>query len=578
MRRSRRRNKCTRLNPPSPQNRYDGAMAELERNTSYKIHVAQREHMELASTIRTRLVSTVTKKRDKLLREKEQLDIADSSALFLNPNQFAMNIPGSPGGLLNPRKTRHMRHARVTEHDDTTAAAGATTASLTAPMTAAAAAAAATTTTTMTTTTPTTASATTDRGRKRKPAPDDDGTDSPAPLHSFRPLPHSRSDMMRAANPSPYRDARDKTLYAQYEAPVFSIERLFTDKELAHATTIAQISTHHFFHQQPAPAAVAAAAATNGHAPAAHTSQSAAASLSLHTNGHAPSTTALSLDGATDLFSNQHTGVTDDSAQANGATPPPGSLQAPDMERTVSYHATRNATRANPLAALSEAAALTSTTNFTPHLIPITRTDKGAPTPPGVDLVQADNDISLMFREDDNPSLSAADSADVNMDDRMPDSSLRNLRNRFLDQACATALGNAPFRLPIVENGPAHINFQLGVARLPGYGYADAATLRLHMPNAGAPVTSSASAVGAPALPLINDNLSVAGLGVTGLGGGEAMSRTTSFAGSDVGTASGAAVNGSGASTNGASLSALATNGDSGAGGPAMRRVRSRLI
>lgn len=453
--------------------------------------------MELAKTIRTRLVTSVTKKRDKLLKEKEQLDIADSSALFLNPNQFTMNIPGSPGGITNPRKTRHMRH-RVGDQDE----------------------------------------ASLDRGRKRKAPADDDGTDSPAP--SFRPLPN---DTNGAA--SPYRDARDKTLFTQYEAPVFSIDKLFTDKELAHATTIASIATHHFFHQQATPPS--GDSATNSH---------------LHANPNT-STSVLSLDGSTDIH-NSHDSA---DAQLNG-TPPPSQLQAPEMERAISHHATRNATRSNPLAALSEAAALTSTNTFVPTLIPITRTDKGAPTPPGVDMVQADSDVALMFREDDIPATATSNGIHHGANDEgmeidskhLPESSLRNLRDRFLEQAVRDAMGNAPFRLPLVETGPAHINFLNGVARLPGYGYADPASLRFHMPNGGVP--STANPAGAPALPLVNENLAAV------LAGGESMSRTTSFAGSDAGATNGNG-NGNGNGNNTANADGA---------GAAMRRVRNRLI
>lgn len=484
-------------------------MAELERNTSYKIHVAQREHMELASTVRTRLITSVTKKRDKLLREKEQLDIADSSALFLNPSQFSMNIPGSPGGVLNPRNTRFMRH-RIGNPDD----------------------------------------ASLERGRKRKAPVDDEGTDSPAP--AFRPL--SNDNNNGAA--SPFRDAREKTVYTQYEAPVFSIDRLFTDKELAHATTIAQIATHQFFHQQqPTPQTAEAAAAATMAGLAQPT-----------TNGHA-SAQPMSLDGAADVTAASIlASVADGGDAAANGTPPPSQPQASEMERTISHHATRNATRANPLAALSEAAALTSTNNFTPHLIPITRTDKGAPTPPGVDLGQADSDISLMFREDEPLPAPIANSSHPEEDtsgDGFPESSLRALRDRFLEQATRYSGGNAPFRLPLTETGPSHINYLGGVARLPAYGYADPASMRFHMPNGGVP--SSTTAIAAPALPLVNENLGA----VLG-GGAEAMSRTTSFAGSDAG-----ATNGYG---NGNTLANI--NGDAVAGveGAAMRRVRNRLI
>lgn len=44
------------------------------------------------------------------MREKEQLDIADTNALLLHPNQFSITNPASPSGLHGNRKTRHTRH------------------------------------------------------------------------------------------------------------------------------------------------------------------------------------------------------------------------------------------------------------------------------------------------------------------------------------------------------------------------------------------------------------------------------------------------------------------------------------
>ena len=44
------------------------------------------------------------------MREKEHLDIADTSALLLHPSQFSITNPASPGGIHGNRKTRHTRH------------------------------------------------------------------------------------------------------------------------------------------------------------------------------------------------------------------------------------------------------------------------------------------------------------------------------------------------------------------------------------------------------------------------------------------------------------------------------------
>lgn len=55
-------------------------------------------------------MQTISGKKARLMREKEQLDIADTNALLLHPNQFSITNPASPGGIHGNRKTRHTRH------------------------------------------------------------------------------------------------------------------------------------------------------------------------------------------------------------------------------------------------------------------------------------------------------------------------------------------------------------------------------------------------------------------------------------------------------------------------------------
>lgn len=55
-------------------------------------------------------MQTLSNKKNRLTREKEQLDIADTNALLLHPNQFSITNPASPGGIHGNRKTRHTRH------------------------------------------------------------------------------------------------------------------------------------------------------------------------------------------------------------------------------------------------------------------------------------------------------------------------------------------------------------------------------------------------------------------------------------------------------------------------------------
>jgi hypothetical protein len=198
------------------------------------------------------------------------------------------------------------------------------------------------------------------------------------------------------------------------------------------------------------------------------------------------------------------------------------------MERNISHHATRGATRANPLAALSEAAALTSTSTnpFVPVLIPITKTDKGAPTPPGVSANEVDSDIALMLREDDAPTSNPEQ--DVNP------SNLQQIRERLLEQACQTTQGVAPFRLPILETGPAAISG--GVNRIPPYGFADPDSLRFALRNGAGVGTAAAVVPLASAVNGIGSALTAAPASV--IGAAIPMSRTTSYAGSEAGAGS----------------------------------------
>ena len=50
------------------------------------------------------------KKKNQMLREKEQLDIADTNALLHHPSQFSITHPVSPNNGQSNRKTRHTRH------------------------------------------------------------------------------------------------------------------------------------------------------------------------------------------------------------------------------------------------------------------------------------------------------------------------------------------------------------------------------------------------------------------------------------------------------------------------------------
>jgi len=201
------------------------------------------------------------------LREKEQLDIGDSNALLLHPNQFSIGNPASPGTGAK-RATRHAGKRAVVDPDDPS--------SLLAQ----------------------------EGKRKRRALFEEAEGQSPAPGPS-------RIDLGAA---SPFRDARAKNAFHQYEAPAYSIDRLFTEKELSMAMNTAAIAATNFF--------VKSKAQGNG-----------------QNNGNG-------LGGGVDGYDGIAVGsapqiVTDGEVEDSGT--PAGA----EMERTVSqsYHATRGATR-----------------------------------------------------------------------------------------------------------------------------------------------------------------------------------------------------------------------------------------
>jgi hypothetical protein len=219
------------------------------------------------------LIQQLTHKKNRLLKEKEQLDIGDSNALLLHPNQFNLANPASPGAG-HKRATRNTGR-RGGDQDDSMNLGG------------------------------------TDR-RKRKALADDNEGQSGASPPRVEP---SSSTFL-------WRDSNARNTYHQYEAPVYSIDRLFTDKELQLAMNNAALS------------------ATNSLLKDNSRSNS-------QPNGDGPSTRPIESE---DIATGPATNIPEVEAEDNtGAT---------EMERTVSqsYHQTRGATK-NALLDLAAAAA-----------------------------------------------------------------------------------------------------------------------------------------------------------------------------------------------------------------------------
>jgi hypothetical protein len=206
-------------------------------------------------------VQSLSHKKQRLVKEKEHLDIADTNTLLLHPSQFSITNPSSPGGPQNGgRKTRYTRH-RVDPEElgSGLAAEGA-------------------------------------NKRKRKVVDDEPGSPS------------------RDGISTPAERAKAK-IAAHQTAPLYSINSLFTDKELTFQTHQAHIATRHFF------------------------------SISRREgNANGSRKRSRDSDGENSADSGDESGQEED-----------GALEAPEMDRTASqtFHVTRSTRNTGAMAGLN---------------------------------------------------------------------------------------------------------------------------------------------------------------------------------------------------------------------------------
>lgn len=195
----------------SSQNRHEYSLANLKREYDFKLQLAAEECDILAQTLRERLYQSLNSRKNRLLKEKDTMDISDTNTLLLHPNHFSLTNPASPGGIQSNRKTRHTRH-RVDVDELGNGLLSETM-----------------------------------NKRKRK-APLDEDPGSPGRDHGIM-TPQERS---RARNMS------------RQTAPLYSIHSLFTDKELALHSNEAHVAAAHFLATSKERANGGSGAATNG--------------------------------------------------------------------------------------------------------------------------------------------------------------------------------------------------------------------------------------------------------------------------------------------------------------------------
>lgn len=279
-------------------------------------------------------MQSVTQKKARLLRDKEQLDIADSSALLLNPNQFSLGNPASPGGPQNGRKTRHTR-LRAVDGDDVGVAAQE------------------------------------GNKRKRKTAMEENDHESPAPL----------TRLLDNRVTTPFRDNRAKVIHSQFEAPLFSVERLFTEKELALNLNKAHMVTSELLVRSQ-----------------------------MQANGMFGPTRSVDQDIVESVVSADVPAEVVDNADVDGQNADASMLLNlfPHPSTAATGHATRSTQRttANPLGDLASVA--TAVAPFPPVQISAASGKSGpphAPSWPGLSEAEVQNDLALMRLDPSDPLI-----------------------------------------------------------------------------------------------------------------------------------------------------------------------------
>jgi hypothetical protein len=179
---------------------YKVKKAEITAHHAYKRRLAELEHESLSNTLRDRLTNSLMNKRARLMTEKESNEISDTPAYFLHPSQFALANPSSPGGIHGKRATRHRREADEVPNFPES------------------------------------------HKRKRKAH---DSDESPAP---------TRQRIENGTHTPGWTAERTRLLDTQVNSPLYSIDKLFTEKELSMTYNTAALAAYSYMHRNYADA------------------------------------------------------------------------------------------------------------------------------------------------------------------------------------------------------------------------------------------------------------------------------------------------------------------------------------
>ncbi|CZR58140.1 related to nif-specific regulatory protein [Phialocephala subalpina] len=171
---------------------FDVKKGEIESHHVYKRKLAYNEHKALASTLRDRLINSVTSKKARLSKDKEALEINNDNSYLLHPSQFGLANPSSPGGIHGKRATRHRREAEELPN-------------------------------------------LAESSKRKRKAQDSD--ESPAP---------SRQRLDNGTSTPVWHAEKHHNTALQFESPLYSIEKLFTEKELSMTYNTAALAAYSF--------------------------------------------------------------------------------------------------------------------------------------------------------------------------------------------------------------------------------------------------------------------------------------------------------------------------------------------
>ncbi|KAG4441610.1 hypothetical protein IFR05_002894 [Cadophora sp. M221] len=178
---------------------YDVKMNEINSYHAYKKLVSKNEYKSLSDTLRDRLINSVMSKKARLSKDKDAIEIGEGSthALLLHPSQFAIANPASPGGILGKRATRHRRDAEeITNFPES-------------------------------------------HKRKRKAH---DSDESPAP---------NRQRIDNGASTPSWVYEKQQLMAHQVESSLYSVDKLFNEKELTMAYNAAALAAHSYMLRHP---------------------------------------------------------------------------------------------------------------------------------------------------------------------------------------------------------------------------------------------------------------------------------------------------------------------------------------